>query len=78
LNPEAVGSLATLLSVTGRHAQAIEAGERGVKVDPLSSFARSNLGLSLFFARKYDDALSQLKSRLNSSRETMPPTSCWG
>jgi tetratricopeptide (TPR) repeat protein len=65
LNPEADLALATLLSITGRHPEAIAAAEHGVKVDPLSTFAHFNLGQILFFARRYDDALARLKRSID-------------
>ena len=55
---------AGVLTITGRHAQAIAAAEHAAKVDPLSPLIQSDYGIALFFARKYEDALSQLKRAL--------------
>ncbi len=54
-------SYQSVLTITGRHAQAIAAGEHAVKVDPLSPIMQESFGIVLFFARRYDDALAQLK-----------------
>jgi TolB-like protein len=55
----------SLLTITGRHAQAIAAAEHATKVDPLSPIIQSSFGIVLFFARRYDDALSQLKRSID-------------
>ncbi len=55
----------SVLTITGRHAQAIAAAEHAVKVDPLSSGIQGSYGIVLFFARKYEDALSQLKRSID-------------
>jgi eukaryotic-like serine/threonine-protein kinase len=52
---------ASLLTITGRHAQAIAAAEHAAKVDPLSPLIQSTFGIVLYFARRYDEALSRLK-----------------
>src|SRR6185436_1548434 len=54
----------SLLTITGRHAQAIAVGEHAAKVDPLSASTQGSLGIVLFFARRFDDALAQLKRTL--------------
>jgi TolB-like protein len=61
LNPEAERDLVNILSITGRHAQAVAAAEHAAKVDPLSSEAKWFYGAALFFARRYEDALGPLK-----------------
>jgi len=57
-------SYQSILSITGRHAQAIAAGEHTVKVDPLSPYIHGSFGIVLYVARRYDDALAQLKRTL--------------
>jgi serine/threonine-protein kinase len=64
LNPEADGAFATLLSFTGRHAQAIAAAEHDVKVNPLYSGTQLGLGQVLYFARQYEDAVPRIKRAL--------------
>jgi eukaryotic-like serine/threonine-protein kinase len=56
---------ASLLTITGRHAQAIAAAAHAAKVDPLSSGIQSSYGIVLFFARKYAEALAQLKRAID-------------
>ncbi len=55
----------SLLTITGRHAQAIAAAEHMVKVDPLSSGMQSSYAIVLYSARKYEDALSLLKRSID-------------
>jgi tetratricopeptide (TPR) repeat protein len=55
----------SLLTITGRHVQAIAAAEHGAKVDPLSPIKQNTFGIVLFHARKYDEALSPLKRSLD-------------
>jgi len=61
LNPEVDSSLSSLLTITGRHAEAIALVERVVKVDPLSAQAQDRLGTTLYFARRYQDAVASVK-----------------
>jgi serine/threonine protein kinase/predicted Zn-dependent protease len=56
---------ASLLTITGRHAQAIAAASHAAKVDPLSSGIHSSYGIVLFFARQYEHALAQLKRAID-------------
>ena len=55
----------SLLTITGRHAQAIAAAEHAAKVDPLSPIKQNTFGIVLYNARRYDDALSPLKRSLD-------------
>ena len=55
----------SLLTITGRHAQAIATAEHAAKVDPLSPIRQNTYGIVLFFARRYDDAISQLKRSID-------------
>jgi eukaryotic-like serine/threonine-protein kinase len=55
----------SLLTITGRHAQAITAAEHAAKVDPLSPIRQNTFGIVLYHARRYDDALAQLKRSID-------------
>jgi eukaryotic-like serine/threonine-protein kinase len=57
-------SYQSVLSITGRHAQAIAVAERATKIDPLSSYIQGSFAIVLYCARKYDDAIAQLKRTL--------------
>jgi tetratricopeptide (TPR) repeat protein len=61
LNPESLTLLSNLLTITGRHVDAIAESERAVKVDPLFSAAHYSHGTDLYFARRYQDAMAPLK-----------------
>ena len=65
LNPDVDSHLSDLLSITGRHAEAIAVAEHAVKVDPLSPADTYDYGIALYFARRYDDALAQLKRSID-------------
>jgi tetratricopeptide (TPR) repeat protein len=54
-----------LLHITGRHAEAIALDERAVRLNPLSAEAHRGLGNTLFWARKYEDAVSRLKRAID-------------
>jgi tetratricopeptide (TPR) repeat protein len=56
---------ASVLTITGRHDQAIAAAEHAAKIDPLSPIIQSSFGIVLYNARRYDDALSQLKRSID-------------
>jgi len=61
LNPDIDSPLAIVLHLTGRHAEAIALSEHAVKLNPLSSEAHRDYGNTLFWARKYEDAVPRLK-----------------
>ena len=64
LNPDGLLSCTCyswLLSVLGRQAEAIELVQHSVRVDPLSADARANLGMRLYEARRYQEALEPLR-----------------
>src|SRR5262249_49808070 len=52
---------AIYLMGVGRPAEAVEATRRAVAKDPLSFWAHRNLGMALFYARRYDEALAALR-----------------
>jgi serine/threonine-protein kinase len=60
LNPDVNSPLRSLLTATGRHAEAIALCERAVKVNSLSPEAHRDYGNALYFARRYQDAITQL------------------
>jgi eukaryotic-like serine/threonine-protein kinase len=55
----------SLLTITGRHAQAIAVAEHATKIDPLSPIRQNTFGIVLYHARKYDDAVAQLKRSID-------------
>jgi TolB-like protein len=63
--PDFEGTYSGLLSLTGRHAEAISTAERFAKRDPLFQHAHIARGLALYYARRYDDALVPLKRALD-------------
>src|SRR5256884_5984228 len=48
----------------GRFDDAIAHGKRAIELDPLSPIMNADLGLTLYFARHYDDAVVQLRKPL--------------
>ncbi|HKH74027.1 MAG TPA: protein kinase [Vicinamibacterales bacterium] len=55
----------SLLTVTGRHAQAIAMAEHAAKLDPLSPIRQNTLGIVLYHARRYDEALAQMNRSID-------------
>jgi len=51
-----------VLSCTGRHESAIAEARRATELDPLSPIAGQHLGMVLYIARRYDDAVSRLET----------------
>ncbi|MFZ2054646.1 MAG: tetratricopeptide repeat protein [Candidatus Aminicenantales bacterium] len=51
---------ASLLSILGRHEDAIREVKLSRDLDPLASRIRANVGFVLYFARKYEEALEEL------------------
>jgi len=48
----------------GQFEDAIAHGKRAIELDPLSPIINADLGLTLYFARRYDDAGAQLRKAL--------------
>jgi len=48
----------------GRFEEAIAEGKRAVELDPLSPIINADLGVTLYVARRYDDAVTQLRKTL--------------
>ena len=62
LNPNSADihtNYGALLSILGRHDEAIAQGERALQLDPVSSDVNFNYASFLFSARRYDQALAQ-------------------
>jgi eukaryotic-like serine/threonine-protein kinase len=54
----------TLLTTLGRFDEAIKEGKRAIELDPLSLIINADLGTTLFLARRYDEAVAQLRATL--------------
>ncbi|HYE66088.1 MAG TPA: protein kinase, partial [Pyrinomonadaceae bacterium] len=52
------------LSHTGRHAEALAEMKWAQELDPLSLIINTNMGTILYFARRYDEAITQLQKTL--------------
>jgi eukaryotic-like serine/threonine-protein kinase len=55
----------SLLTITGRHDQAIALAEHVAKVDPLAPIRQNTFGIVLYHARRYDDAVAQIKRSID-------------
>ena len=68
LNPNyetAVRTYSSYLAWWGRDREALQFGGRARDLDPVSPKARQNLGLVHYFARRYDDAITQFREALD-------------
>ena len=68
LNPNyetAVRTYSSYLAWWGRDKEALEFAGRARDLDPVSPTARQNLGLAHYFARRYDDAITQFREALD-------------
>ena len=68
LNPNyeiAVRTYSAYLALWGRDKEALEFAERARGLDPVSPIVRQNLGLTHYFARRYDDAIVQFREALD-------------
>ena len=68
LNPNyetAVRTYSGYLAWWGRDKEALEFAGRARDLDPVSPNARQNLGLAHYFARRYDDAITQFREALD-------------
>jgi eukaryotic-like serine/threonine-protein kinase len=54
----------TLLTTLGRFDDAIKEGKRAIELDPFSLIINADLGSTLMLARRYDDAIAQLRATL--------------
>ena len=60
-NSNAENWYAIYLLWVNRPGEAVEATRRAVALEPFSFWANRNLGMALFYARRYDEALAALK-----------------
>jgi TolB-like protein/tetratricopeptide (TPR) repeat protein len=68
LNPgcvEAYHWRGTLLSMLGRHAEALREKTRALAIDPLSVVIRTDLGRMFYFSRDYDQAFEQYRAAID-------------
>lgn len=63
---------AEFLSVMGRHAEAIQEIKRAQELDPLSLIINAVAGRTLYYARRYDEAIEQLKNTLQIDQRFGP------
>ena len=63
---------AEYLSLTGRHERAIQESERARDLDPLSSIIKTWVGSRYYFARRYDMAVEQYRSVLETDPDFVP------
>lgn len=54
----------TLLTTLGRFDEAIKEGERAIELDPFSLIINTDLGSTFILARRYDEAIAQLRRTL--------------
>jgi eukaryotic-like serine/threonine-protein kinase len=60
------------LSPMGRHEEAITEMRKAAELDPFSLIINANLGRTLYFARRYDQAIEQLSKTLNMDPNFKP------
>jgi serine/threonine protein kinase/tetratricopeptide (TPR) repeat protein len=71
LNPSSAGAhlrYSSLLSVTGRHEQALAEARLARQLDPLSPGINLRIGVALLYRREYDQSIEQLKNTLELNR----------
>jgi eukaryotic-like serine/threonine-protein kinase len=57
--------LSGLLGVLGRSNEALEEAQKALDVDPLALIVNANVGLQLYDARRFDEAIAQFRSTLD-------------
>ena len=62
-----------LLRKLGRHDEAIAEQLRAQKLDPFSRAINSSLGVTLFFARRYDESIAQFRKVNEMDADFAPP-----
>jgi serine/threonine protein kinase len=65
LDPAVDSPLTILLNITGRHAESIALNEHAVRLNPLSAEAHRFYGNALYWARRYEEAVSRLKRAID-------------
>ena len=68
-NSQAHINYATLLSIMGRHDEALQHGELALRMDPMSGDIYYNYALDLYNARRYDEALKTTKKGMEVDPE---------
>ncbi|MCZ2149008.1 MAG: tetratricopeptide repeat protein [Bryobacterales bacterium] len=74
LNPshaEAHEEFAWYLSVMGRSQEAVAEADMALQLDPFSPLRRAHLGMALYFARRYDQAIEELRRSVDSLSESL-------
>ena len=74
LNPESQYTCfcyAALLSVLGRHGEAVALAQRAAKANPLVSVSYANLGMRLYEARRYPEAEAAFRRTLDMEQENL-------
>jgi len=75
LNPNydaALGNYSFYLACMGRIEEALPVAERARRLDPVSAGAQMNVGLILYFARRYDDAIAAIDETLDLAPDFGP------
>jgi TolB-like protein/DNA-binding winged helix-turn-helix (wHTH) protein/Tfp pilus assembly protein PilF len=75
LNPNYVTALrfySFYLAYMGRPEEALAIAERARRVDPVSAEAQMNVGVILYFARRYDEALVEIRETLELAPDFGP------
>jgi TolB-like protein/DNA-binding winged helix-turn-helix (wHTH) protein/Tfp pilus assembly protein PilF len=75
LNPNdetALGFYSFYLACMGRPEEALTFAERARRLDPVSRNAQMNVGTILYFARRYDEAITQLRETLELAPDFGP------
>jgi eukaryotic-like serine/threonine-protein kinase len=67
-----------LLTILGRHAEAIAEAQRAMELDPLSLIIQSNLGGRYLYAGRYEDAIRECKKALDLDPSFMIAHDCLG
>lgn len=60
------------LACMGRHEEALAFAERARRVDPISPLAQMNVATILYFARRYDEAISEITAALDLAPDFGP------
>ncbi len=75
-NAEARHMYSHLLSIIGRHKEAIQEMRQALELEPFSVIINSCLGQVLFLARRYDEAMEQLQKTVEMD-SNFPPLYQW-
>ena len=70
---EAHDGLAYYFAIRGQFNQSVAEARRARDLDPFSLYVNHELGKMLFYARRYDDAIQQLRFTLDLRPDSFPP-----